>query len=309
MELIRADGVDFSFSGSPVLKDVSLSVERRRIVTLLGPNGSGKSTLLKVLLGIYRPQKGTVFLEGKPIARIAPKELAKRLAYVPQTHRTAFSYRVLDVVLMGRTPHKAFFSRNSKKDEQIALHCLDRLSISHLRERRYTEVSGGECQLTLIARALAQGADTLIMDEPASGLDFGNQIRLLDQITRLASDGYTFVLSTHFPDHALWVADRVVMLQGGSVVADGTTDDVMSEEAVCRLYNTDVSILEVNGGLKTCLPRSVLTNGCRTAECGRNSAGAGVQTFGSKCAMDLTRHPAQLGATPATGRDAVRRTK
>lgn len=265
MELMRAEGVCFTYSGSPVLKGVSFSVEKGRVASLLGPNGSGKSTLLKVLLGIRRPEKGSVLFEGKPLARMSARELARRIAYVPQTHRMTFAYSVLDVVLMGRTPHKPFFSKPGKEDNDIALHCLDRLSISHLKDRSYTEVSGGERQLALIARALTQGADTLIMDEPANGLDFGNQIRLLDRVADLAGDGYTFVMSTHFPDHALWIADQVIMLEKGTVVADGSPAEVMDEEAVCRLYNTEVSIFKVNGGLMTCLPRSVLNSGARGA--------------------------------------------
>jgi len=274
MELIQTNGVSFRYAGEPVLKDVSLSVKRGQVVSLLGPNGSGKSTLLKVLLGILRPMKGSVLFEGRPVAKMAPKDLAKRIAYVPQTHRMAFAYKVLDVVLMGRSPHKPFFSRYSKEDLEIALHSLNRLSIPHLKDRSYTEVSGGERQLTLIARALTQGADTLIMDEPASGLDFGNQTWLLAQLARLAQDGYTCIMSTHFPDHALWVADRVVMLHEGAVVADGSPGEVMNEQAVCRLYNTEVSIIEVNGGLKICLPRSIVNNG-RRRQCRRVPGGAG----------------------------------
>jgi len=261
MELIRADRINFSYGETPVLKDISFSAHRGGIVSLLGPNGSGKSTLIKLLLGIYRPSSGCVFFEGKPLSRIAPRELAKRIAYVPQTHRMAFAYSVLEVVLMGRTPHRPFFSRYSREDVEIALHSLDRLSISHLRDRSYTEVSGGERQLTLIARALTQGADMLVMDEPANGLDFGNQIRLLDQIANLARDGYTFIKSTHFPDHALWIADRVVMLRDGCVIADGSPNDVMDEETVCRLYNTRISILKINGNLKTCVPRAIANGG------------------------------------------------
>ena len=309
MELMRAEGVYFSYSGSPVLKDISISVEEGRIVSLLGPNGSGKSTLLKVLLGICRPQRGAVLLEGKPISQIASREIAKRIAYVPQTHRMAFSYTVLDIVLMGRTPHKSFFSRYSKEDERIAFECLDRLSIVHLKDRSYTEVSGGERQLTLIARALAQEVNTLIMDEPANGLDFGNQIRLLDQIAGLARDGYTFILSTHFPDHALWIADQVILLQGGTVVADGIPGDVMDEETVCRLYNTDISIIEVNGSLKTCLPRSVLTNLHEVAERAGTAAETGAQATGSQRAADSIRDLRQVSKTPLSSRDSVRRTK
>ncbi|MFZ2631485.1 MAG: ABC transporter ATP-binding protein [Desulfosalsimonadaceae bacterium] len=258
MELIRAENISFAYSGAPVLADVSLSVRRGEIISLLGPNGSGKTTLIKVMLGIYQPRCGAVFFEGESILKIAPRELARKIAYVPQFHRMVFSYRVLDIVLMGRLPHKPFFFRYSKHDRNAALHALDMLSISHLKDKRYTEVSGGERQLILIARALAQGADTLVMDEPANSLDFGNQIRLLDEISRLAQEGYTFIKSTHFPDHALWIADRVIMLQGGAVIADGKPDDIINDESICDLYNTRISIIRINNGVRTCIPCSIL---------------------------------------------------
>ena len=130
---------------------------------------------------------------------------------MPQIHRSSFPYTVIDVTLMGRIPHKAFFYRYSKADLDVAYDALERLSITHLAERAYTEISGGERQLTIIARALTQGARTFIMDEPASGLDYGNQFRLLEQIVRLSDEGYTFIESTHAPEHALWVADRAIM--------------------------------------------------------------------------------------------------
>jgi iron complex transport system ATP-binding protein len=158
-------------------------------------------------------------------------------------------------------PYHSMFSTYSSDDLHIAETAMARLDILHLKGRPYTEISGGERQLALIARALTQGADTLIMDEPANGLDFGNQIRLLSQIADLAGDGYTFVMSTHFPDHALWIADHVIMLQKGSVVADGKPDEVMSEKAIFKLYNTEVSIFTFNGSVVTCVPRSVLRKG------------------------------------------------
>jgi iron complex transport system ATP-binding protein len=262
MELIRLENVTFGYSQHlPAVQNVSLFVRRGEIISLLGPNGSGKTTLLKLILGMYRPEQGAVFFEGKPVLEMAPKALAKKIAYVPQFHRMVFAYRVMDVVLMGRFPHKSIFSRYSKHDTDIALHVLEKLSILHLKDKNYTEISGGERQLVLIARSLAQGADTLVMDEPASSLDYGNQIKLLDWISALAQEGYTFVKSTHFPDHALWIADRVVMLHKGSVMAEGKPDDIMSDEAVCRLYNTKVAIIGINGGVKTCIPQSIMKRG------------------------------------------------
>lgn len=177
--IIKAEDVAFGYTSKMVLKDLSLSIKAGEVVTLLGPNGSGKSTLLKVLLGIHRPSNGAVFFEGKNIVHIGSKGLAKSIAYVPQVHRDSFPYRVLDVALLGRIPHKKFFFSYSKHDMDVAYNALERLSITHLAERAYTEISGGERQLTLIARALAQGARIFIMDEPASGLDYGNQLRLL----------------------------------------------------------------------------------------------------------------------------------
>ncbi|MBF0509286.1 MAG: ABC transporter ATP-binding protein [Deltaproteobacteria bacterium] len=258
MELIRAENITFAYSRQPVLKNVSLTVHKGEVVSLLGPNGSGKTTLLKVLLGLYRPESGQVWLDGVKVSDLAPKELAGRVAYVPQFHKMAFGYRVLDVVLMGRLPHKSFFSRYSKVDMDIALQSLERLSISHLKDRIYTEISGGERQLTLIGRALAQEAKTLLMDEPANGLDYGNQIGLLERIAALAQEGFTFIKSTHFPEHALWIADRVIMLQHGVVVADGTPSEVMSDEAVSGLYHAEINIVGVNGGFQTCIPRAIM---------------------------------------------------
>ncbi len=259
--LMQAQDVNFAYRGRKVINDIILTVRQGEVVSLLGPNGSGKTTLLKILLGLLHTQSGTVLFEGRPLKAYPRHELARRIAYVPQVHREAFAYTVEDVVLMGRMPYHSFFSTFSAKDRKIAETSMERLGILHLKDRPYTEISGGERQLALIARALTQGADTLIMDEPANGLDFGNQIRLLDQIADLARDGYTFIMSTHFPDHALWIADHVIMLQKGSVVADGKPDEVMNEEAIFQLYNTEVSIFTFNGSVVTCVPRSVLRKG------------------------------------------------
>lgn len=258
MGLINAAHIKFSYAGTPVLRDVSLAIHAGEVVSLLGPNGCGKTTLLKVLLGLLRPQRGKVLFHGKDVAAMSPRELAGQMAYVPQTHRIGFAYRVLDVVLMGRTPHKSFFSDYSKQDIEIALQCLERLSILHLSERPYNEISGGERQLTLIARALAQGANTLIMDEPASGLDFGNQIRLLTRISDLSQDGCTFIKSTHAPDHALWIANRVLIMKGGTVIADGKPQDVINGDAISRLYSTQVGVVAVNDTLRMCVPHAMM---------------------------------------------------
>ena len=259
--LMQARDVNFAYRGRKVINDITLTIKPGEVVSLLGPNGSGKTTLLKILLDLLHPQTGTVLFDYRPLKAYPRHELARRIAYVPQVHREAFAYTVGDVVLMGRIPYHSMFSTYSSKDLHIAEMAMARLDILPLKDRPYTEISGGERQLALIARALTQGADTLVMDEPAKGLDFGNQIRLLDQIVDLAGDGYTFIMSTHFPDHALWIADHVIMLQKGSVVADGKPDEVMSEKAIFKLYNTKVNIFTFNESAVTCVPSSVLRKG------------------------------------------------
>jgi len=256
MALIEIDRLTYGYTAKPVLDDVSLQISTGEVVSLLGPNGSGKTTLLKLLLGMFQPRQGEICLEGRRISAFKPKQLAQRIAYVPQVHRMAFGYRVLDVVLMGRMPHKGMFFNYSKADEEIALQSLHRLSIEHLRDRPYTQISGGERQLTLIARALTQGAEIFIMDEPVNGLDYGNQIRLLSSISELAASGYTFIKTTHYPDHALWVSDRVVMLKDGKVAADGLSCEVVNRENLFNLYNARVDVCRIRGGL-VCVPEAL----------------------------------------------------
>ncbi len=256
MSLIEMTNLSYGYTNKRVLDDVSLTIEAGEVVALLGPNGSGKTTLLKLLLGLLTPQRGKVRFDGCDIASLSARQLARRVAYVPQVHRMAFGYRVLDVVLMGRMPHKGMFFTYSKKDEQIALAALERLSISHLKEQPYTEISGGERQLTLIARALTQGAEIFVMDEPVNGLDYGNQIRLLSRIGELAEAGYTFIKTTHYPDHALWVAHRVVMLQQGRILADGPAGQVVNHDNLLQLYQARVDVCALRGGV-VCVPEAL----------------------------------------------------
>jgi iron complex transport system ATP-binding protein len=257
MALLSVEHVTYGYTHNPVLKNISVSFEPGMITALLGPNGSGKTTLLKLILGLYRPHSGQVLLEGDPVLSIPKRLLARRIAYVPQIHQLSFGYRVLDVVMMGRIPHKPFFFRYNDKDEQVAISALTRLSIAHLKERPYTKISGGERQLVLIARALTQGADIFIMDEPANGLDYGNQIRLLACIADLAESGYTFIKTTHFPDHALWISDRVVMIKEGKIIGDGETAEVITRNSLYNAYNTHVDVIELDDGSRMCVPREL----------------------------------------------------
>jgi len=236
MAFIEIDQLSFSYRQTPFIENLDLRVREEGIVALLGPNGSGKSTLLKLLLGILTPASGSVRVRGENLGKLTRRELARRLAYVPQTHREAFGYSVFDVVLMGRLPRTSFFARYGDRDRRIAGEALEKLSIEHLAGRPYTEISGGERQLTLIARALTQGADIFVMDEPTNGLDYGNQIRLLGRINQLAAEGFTFIYTTHHPDHALAASDRVVMMKSGKILREGDPRCMLTPENLTELY-------------------------------------------------------------------------
>ncbi len=243
--LIQTLAISFAYHNRKVLHEVTLDFKQGEVVSLLGPNGSGKTTLLKILLGLLKPQSGSVRFEGRLLQSYARNELAQRIAYVPQVHREAFAYTVADVVLMGRMPYHGFFSTYSARDREIAEGAMARLNILELQNRAYTEISGGERQLTLIARAVAQGANVFIMDEPVNGLDYGNQMRLLADINGLAKEGLTFIMTTHFPDHALMTADRVILFKEGTVIADGAPETTITKETLHALYRIDVHVATI----------------------------------------------------------------
>jgi len=236
MAFIEIDRLSFSYGTTPFIENLNLRVEKEGIVALLGPNGSGKSTLLKLLVGILTPASGSIRIRGENLCGLTRKELARRVAYVPQTHREAFGYSVFDVALMGRMPRTSFFARYSENDRRIAGEALEKLSIGHLAGRPYTEISGGERQLTFIARALTQGADIFVMDEPANGLDYGNQIRLLERINQLSAEGFAFIYTTHHPDHAMAAADSVVMMKSGKILGEGESQYMLTPASLTELY-------------------------------------------------------------------------
>lgn len=252
--LITAKDISFRYTEKRVLDNINFHINKGEIVTILGPNGCGKSTLMKIILGLLRPEKGCVTFMGENIHEMRSKNLAREIAYVPQTHGSPFPYSVMDIVLMGRIPHKKFFFKYSSNDIDLAVDALERLSVRHLAGKAYTEISGGERQLTIIARAIAQGAGTFVMDEPAGGLDYGNQLRLLEEISKLAEKGYTFIKSTHSPEHALWIGDRVIMMRNGSILADGKAKDVVTSDNLHSLYKIKVNIENINGSARVCIP-------------------------------------------------------
>lgn len=251
---LSASRIRHAYRGRTVLHDASLELAPGQVVSLLGANGAGKSTLLRIILGLLPPQGGEVRLGGRLLRDYPHRELAGHLAYVPQVHATPFPYSVRQVVLMGRLPATGMFAAPGPKDRSMAEQAMARLGIGHLAERPYTEISGGERQMALIARALAQGSRLLILDEPATGLDYGNQIALLDLLRSLAADGYGILKTTHHPDHVLASSDRVAILKDGHIIADGPPEDVMSAALLSDLYGVAIAPTRLPDGRLVILP-------------------------------------------------------
>jgi len=239
--LIAAHDLHFAYNVyTAVLNGVGLSVRMGEVVALLGANGSGKSTLLKLLLGLLEPSTGSVYLDGRRLSAWSRREIARRIAYVPQSQAMPFPYTVRDLVALGRIPHVGLVGRLSARDHDAVDKAMVRLSIEGLAGCRFTQLSGGQRQLGLIARALAQEVPLVVMDEPDGGLDYGNQWRLLGLVEALAAEGRAFVLSSHHPDHVLGSASRAVLLHQGRVVADGVPAEVVTPENMLQLYGLRV---------------------------------------------------------------------
>jgi iron complex transport system ATP-binding protein len=248
---LAARGLAFGFRGRVVGRSIDLAIGAGEVVCLLGPNGSGKTTLLRTLLGFLAPLDGAVTLEDRALREWPARERAKRLAYVPQAAESHFDFSVLEIVEMGRSAHRGVFAPPGARDVERSLAALERLGIAALADRPIHAVSGGERQLALIARALATEATHIVMDEPAASLDFGNQSRVLDEIARLREAGAAVLFSTHHPDHALAIADRVLMIRDGGTMAAGATAQVVNSENLSGLYGRRVEVVLVASGQGT----------------------------------------------------------
>jgi iron complex transport system ATP-binding protein len=256
---IQAEDITFSYSHDltkTVFRNVSLAVQSGDVFCLLGPNGIGKSTLLKCLGNILRVQRGRILLNGRDISELKLPDLAKHIGFVPQGLTSAFPFRIKDIIIMGRAPHLSVLASPSRADMEIAFKAMETVGVAHLADRPCNSVSGGEWQLTLIARALVQEPQILLLDEPTSHLDMGNQLKILQVIKDLSSNGMTIVMASHFPDHAFLVANVVAILNNGQIAQAGAPDDVISEKNMKATYGIDVRIVQLEEGSlrKACFP-------------------------------------------------------
>jgi iron complex transport system ATP-binding protein len=231
-----------------VLDGVSFSARAGVPLALLGPNGTGKTTLLRCLLGLERPQSGRVTVGGHDLAALSSAGAARLVAYVPQASATAFAFRVADIVLMGRTPHLGFMAGPAAADRAAAAAAMTRMGIADLAPRAFDELSGGERQLVLVARALAQGAKLLVLDEPCASLDLANQMRILAVLRDLAAAGYAILLTTHLPDHAFLLGGAAALLKQGRLLGPAPPAELLTVPTLEALYGTPVEVVALTEG-------------------------------------------------------------
>lgn len=252
---IEIRNLSFAYGKHQVLHDINVDIPDATLVGVLGPNGVGKSTLFRCILGLNGGYEGTIKVNGKDMKKLSIRERAREISYIPQSHSSVYDYEVLDVVLMSTGTDLGMLSTPKKQHVMRAYEALERVGIERMAHRTYTQISGGEQQLVLIARAIAQEAKTIIMDEPTSALDYGNTMRVLSCVRQLAREGLSIVQSTHQPDHAFLYSDRTMVINHGRIHAYGSPKEVITEELVSELYGVEVEVNSLyDDRVRVCVP-------------------------------------------------------
>ena len=242
-KVIETQNLSFSYNGEEVLKGIDFSIQKGSMVGVIGANGAGKSTLLKLLLGILRPKNGRVLYQGKELKKLDKREVARKIAYIPQNSTFWFPFTVKEVVLMGRAPYLGRFEFETEEDLRVALRAMETVGIKHLGERLVSEISGGEKQLVSLARALAQEPEVMILDEPATFLDVKNKTEIMKLLKKLKEEkGIAIIAATHDVFSGLFYFDKILMLKDGGVFACGDTIEVLKEESLAEVYGIDVGV-------------------------------------------------------------------
>ena len=252
--VLKVKNISFSYEDELIFDNISFSVGKGEVLCILGPNGTGKTTLIKCLNRIHEIGSGEILINGKDIKELSFAQVSRHIGYIPQSHIPTFPFSVFDVVLMGRAPYLNLTDTPKKEDEEIALNALKTLGIEDLKDKEYTNLSGGQRQLVFLARVLCQQPDILILDEPTSHLDFGNQIKLLEIIDNLAKSGLSIIMSSHFPDHAFLSSTKVAIMKNKSFMDFGKPDDVVTEENLKKAYSIDVRLINIDNNRKVCVP-------------------------------------------------------
>jgi iron complex transport system ATP-binding protein len=252
---LRFEGVAVRLGGAAVLRGIDLDVAPGEVVGLLGRNGAGKTTLLRTATRVIAPDAGSVRVDGDPVTALSRRELARRVAVVPQETHVPFPFRVAEVVLMGRTPHLGAFAFESPADLERAQQALERMGVAHLADRSILEVSGGERQLVMVSRALVQDPRALIFDEPTAFLDLAHRVQVLGAVRELARDGRAALVVTHDLTLAARFCDRLALLADGRVLAAGPPAEVLDPQRLREAYGVEAQVVPGPDGAPLVVPR------------------------------------------------------
>jgi iron complex transport system ATP-binding protein len=264
--MLKVENLYHAFNRRTILEDINFSVEKGQLCGLFGPNGSGKTTLFQCCLGFIRPDKGMIRFLDKDIRKLTIRETAQHVAYVPQHHTQPFPFQVEEMVLMGRTPHMRGFYKPAKKDQAAARTAMERVGISNLAREPFDILSGGQQQLVLIARAIAQGTDMIFLDEPTSALDFRNQALVWKALRQIADQGTGILACSHDPNHVAWFCDTTVVLGSPGLVAKGDPSKVFSQQLMDEIYKGACEVSHAMD-LKIILPSGLTRHPAEAAGC------------------------------------------
>ncbi len=230
-----------------ILKNINLHLEKGHILSVLGPNGIGKTTLLKCMIGLLPWTSGRSILNGTDLCKMKSKDIWNTISYIPQAHSFSFSYTGLEMVMLGRSSHLGLFEQPGAQEIEMAEAMMEKVGITRLAEKDCNRMSGGELQMVLIARALINEPELIILDEPETGLDFHNQILVLNMIERLAhEEGISAIMNTHYPTNAMGIADEAFMMNRKGDRFYGTTDSILNEQNISRSFDVNVIVDEVS---------------------------------------------------------------
>ena len=257
MSTLTVENACFSYDGrTEIFSGLSFSMENNEVLCILGPNGIGKTTLLKSLMNLHPLKSGVIRVDGTDIRHMPRRELARTISFIPQAVQFTFPYKVLDVVLMGRTPHLNSMARPSEEDYQESIDAIRLLGLEKLIYRPCTQLSGGQLQLVMFARALAQKARFLLLDEPTNHLDYGKQMQTLDIIRAMKEQNVGMIMTTHNPDHTFIACDKVAIMNHGAFTTVGPPNEVVTKKNLREIYGIDVDIIDYHGPVerKVCIP-------------------------------------------------------
>lgn len=257
--MLSVENLNFAYNkNNLILKNIKFHINEG-VLCILGPNGAGKSTLLKCILGFNNYKSGLITIDNIDLKKLSIKDRSKYISYVPQSSIVSFPFKSWELIMMGRVSKLGIIANPSKEDFKVVNSIMEKLGILKLRDKNFLNLSGGERQMVLIARALSQESKYIVLDEPTSNLDYSNQIKILSTIKSLSKDGYKIIMTSHFPDHAFLTSSKVLMLKNGSIENFGSPESIVNTKNLSNLYDAHVSVSEafiddLNKSLKTCIP-------------------------------------------------------